>query len=100
MIKVDEQLLNQISEWVLYNRLGALARNLALSQAENSRIAIATNQPEEQIYGVSFILIGVSSGSSGAQGFGLPYPQTSCYVIYRKTRKKPGAPKCFRMYYF
>ena len=50
--KVDEYLLNQLSKWVLYHRLGALARDLGISQAEFSRIAIATNQPDEQIFKV------------------------------------------------
>ena len=53
--KVDENLLNQLSKWILYHRLGALARDLGISQAEYSRIAIATSQPEEQIFRVSFL---------------------------------------------
>ena len=51
---VDEYLLNQLSKWILYHRLGALARDLGISQAEFSRIAIATTQPQEQIFKVSF----------------------------------------------
>ena len=51
---VDEYLLNQLSKWILYHRLGALARDLGISQAEFSRIAIATSQPEEQIFKVNF----------------------------------------------
>ena len=48
--RVDEYLLNQLSKWILYHRLGALARDLGISQAEFSRIAIATSQPEEQVF--------------------------------------------------
>ena len=50
--RIDEYLLNQLSKYILYNRLGALARDLGISQAEFSRIATATNQPEEQIFKV------------------------------------------------
>ena len=49
---VDEYLLNQLSKYILYNRLGALARDLGILQAEFSRIVVATNQPEEQIFKV------------------------------------------------
>ena len=52
---VDEYLLNQISKWILYHHLGALARDLGISEAEFSRIAIATNQPEDQIFKVSLV---------------------------------------------
>ena len=45
--KVDEYLLNELSKWILYHRLGALARDLGLSQAKFSRIATATNEPED-----------------------------------------------------
>ena len=48
--RVDEYLLNQLSKWILYHRMGALARDLGISQAEFSRIAIATSQPEEQVF--------------------------------------------------
>ena len=48
--RVDEYLLNQLSKWILYHRLGALARDLGISQAEFSRIALATSQPEEQVF--------------------------------------------------
>ena len=48
--RVDENLLNQLSKWILYHRLGALARDLGISQAEFSRIAVATSQPEEQVF--------------------------------------------------
>ena len=51
---VDDSLLNQLSKWILYHRLGALARDLGMSQAEFSRIATATTQPQEQIFKVSF----------------------------------------------
>ena len=50
---VDEYLLNQISKWILYNRLGALARDLGISEAEFSGIVIAMRQPEDQIFKVS-----------------------------------------------
>ena len=49
---VDEYLLNQLSKYILFNHLGALARDLGFSQAEFSRIATPTNQPEEQIFKV------------------------------------------------
>ena len=51
---VDDSLLNQLSKWILYHRLGALARDLGMSQAEFSRISTATTQPQEQIFKVSF----------------------------------------------
>ena len=50
--RVDEYLLNQLSKWILYHRLGSLARDLGMSHAEFSRIATATNQPEDQIFRV------------------------------------------------
>ena len=50
--RVDEYLLNQLSKWILYHRLGTLARDLGISQAEFSRIAIPSYQPEEQIFRV------------------------------------------------
>ena len=49
---VDEYLLNQLSKYILFNHLGALARDLGFSQAEFSRIATPTNQPKEQIFKV------------------------------------------------
>ena len=49
---VDEHLLSKLSKWILYHRLGALARDLGISQTEFSRIAMATSQPEEQIFRV------------------------------------------------
>ena len=54
---VDDSLLNQLSKWILYHRLGALARDLGMSQAEFSRIAVATTQPQEQIFKVSFCIL-------------------------------------------
>ena len=51
---VDEYLLNQVSKFILYDHLGALARDLGISQAEFSRIAVATSQPEEQTFKVNF----------------------------------------------
>ena len=51
---VDDSLLNQLSKWILYHRLPSLARDLGMSQAEFSRIATATTQPQEQIFKVRF----------------------------------------------
>ena len=51
--KVDEKLLNQLSKWILYNRLSWLARNLGFTQAEISRIMIQNIFPEEQIFQVN-----------------------------------------------
>ena len=53
--KVDEKLLNQLSKWILYNRLPWLARNLGFTHAEISRIIIQNLSPEEQIYQVKII---------------------------------------------
>ena len=50
--KVDEYLLNQVSKWVLYHRIGALARDLGISQAQFTRIIGAKSEPEEQIFQV------------------------------------------------
>ena len=50
---VDDYLLNQVSKHVLYNKLGSLARDLRLTDAEYSWIATPTKHPEEQIFGVS-----------------------------------------------
>ena len=50
--KVDDYLLHQVSKWVIYHRLGLLARDLGITEAEFSRIAIAATQPEEQIFKV------------------------------------------------
>ena len=50
--KVDEKLLNQLSKWILYNRLPWLARNLGFTQAEISRIITQYLTPEERIFQV------------------------------------------------
>ena len=52
---VDDSLLNQLSKWIIYYQLPSLARDLGMSQADFSRIAIATTQPQEQIFKVSFV---------------------------------------------
>ena len=49
---VGEYLLNQLSKWVLYHRLGLLARDLGGTQAQFSRIVTVSSQPEEQIFKV------------------------------------------------
>ena len=54
--KVDEYLLNQVSKWVLYHRLGALARDLRISQAEFTRIVVPGSQPEEHVFKVAKLL--------------------------------------------
>ena len=54
---VDERLLNQLSKWILYHRLPALARDLGMSQAEFSRIATPSNTAEEQIFQVNLQFI-------------------------------------------
>ena len=51
---VDDYLLNQVSKWVLYNRLPSLARNLGFSQAQFSRIVVPENQPEERVFKVMY----------------------------------------------
>ena len=50
--RVDEYLLNQVSKWVLYDRLGLLARDLGITQAEFTRIGGTKSQEEEQIFQV------------------------------------------------
>ena len=55
--KVDEYLLNQVSKWVLYDRLGLLARDLGITKAEFTRIHGAKTQPEEQIFQVSILYL-------------------------------------------
>ena len=50
---LDERLLNQISKWIMYNRLPSLARHLGFSDAEISRIMIASRDPEEQCFQVN-----------------------------------------------
>ena len=55
--EVDDYLLNQISKFVLFDKLGRLARDLRLNQAEYSRIsAIPNKPPEEQIFEASKII--------------------------------------------
>ena len=54
---VDERLLNQLSKWILYHRLGALARDLGMSEAEFGRIATPWSTPEEQIFQVNLQFI-------------------------------------------
>ena len=55
--KVDEKLLNQLSKWILYNRLPWLARNLGFTQAEIVRIMVPFQTPEEQIFQVNNITL-------------------------------------------
>ena len=50
--RLDEKLLNDISKWILYNRLPSLARHLGLSVADISRIINPYNTPEEQCFQV------------------------------------------------
>ena len=50
--KVDEKLLNQLSKWILYNRLPWLARNLGFTHAEISHILTQYSTPEERIFQV------------------------------------------------
>ena len=50
--RVDERLLNQISKWIMYNRLPSLARHLGFSDAEISRVMFASRDPEEQCFQV------------------------------------------------
>ena len=52
---VNDHLLSYISKWILYHELGALARDLGISQAELSRIAVPTSTPAEQIFKVSMV---------------------------------------------
>ena len=58
--KVDEKLLNQLKGWIMYNRLGDLARHLGFTYAEISRIMELKN-PEEQIFKVIFIFFNFRS---------------------------------------
>ena len=55
--KVDEKLLNQLSKWILYNRLPWLARNLGFTQAEISRIITQYLTPEERIFQVGSMVV-------------------------------------------
>ena len=50
--QVDDYLLNQVSKWIIYHKLGSLARDLGLSHAQFSRIAILSVYPKEQIFQV------------------------------------------------
>ena len=50
--RLDERLLNQISKWIMYDRLPSLARNLGFSDAEISRIMIHYRTPEEHCFQV------------------------------------------------
>ena len=49
---LDWRLLNQISKWIMYNRLPSLARHLGLSDAEISRIIAPDRTAEEQCFQV------------------------------------------------
>ena len=50
--KVDEKLLNQLSKWILYNRLPWFARNLGFTDTEIVRVMMNYPAPEEQIFQV------------------------------------------------
>ena len=52
--KVDEKLLNQLSKWILYNRLPWLARNLGFIDTEIVHVMMQYPAPEEQIFQVYF----------------------------------------------
>ena len=52
---VNDRSLNYITKWILYDELGALARDLGISQADFSRIAVPTSTPAEQIFKVSMV---------------------------------------------
>ena len=54
--RLDERLLNQISKWIMYNRLPSLARHLRFSDAEISRILFTYQDPEEQCFQVENIV--------------------------------------------
>ena len=49
---VDDYLLNQISKWIICDRLGLLARDLGIGQAEFSRIQAMKSAPVEQVFQV------------------------------------------------
>ena len=49
---LDERLLNQISKWIMYNKLPSLARHLGFSDAEISIIMFGHHDPEEQCFQV------------------------------------------------
>ena len=50
--KVDEKLLNQLSKWILHNRLPWLAHNLGFTDSEIVRVMMQFLAPEEQIFQV------------------------------------------------
>ena len=50
--RLDERLLNQISKWIMFNRLPSLARHLGFSDAEITRVMFASRDPEEQCFQV------------------------------------------------
>ena len=53
---LDHRLLNQISKWIMYNRLPSLAQHLRFSDAEISRILIPHKTPEEQCFQVAILV--------------------------------------------
>ena len=55
--QVDDYLLNQVSKWIIYNKLGSLARDLGLSHAQFSSIAIPYADPKEQIFQVDILSV-------------------------------------------
>ena len=54
--RLDERLLNQISKWIMYNRLPSLARHLGFSDAEITRVIFASRDPEEQCFQVVILV--------------------------------------------
>ena len=59
---LDHRLLNQISKWIMYNRLPSLARHLGFSDAEITRIMIPHRTPEEHCFQVA-ILVKTKAGN-------------------------------------
>ena len=53
--EVDDFLLNQVSKWVLYHKLGSLARDLGIGHALFSRTAISHKSAQEQIFEVRIL---------------------------------------------
>ena len=51
----DERFLEEISRWIMYDRLPSMARHLGLSDPEISRIIIPSRTPEEQCFQVCMI---------------------------------------------
>ena len=51
--KVDEKLLNQLSKWILYNRLPWLARNLGFTDSEIMNVMIQFSNEEDRIFQVA-----------------------------------------------